>query len=315
VSEKQSVVLINPVYQPTQDQLERLYNVHKLWEADDKSAFLASVSDDVTGVVTDGGSGASADLLKQLPKVRVVSVFGVGVDAVDLDYCRQQGIRVGNTPDVLTDDVADIAVALALGTYRQVATMHNYACAGRWQTEGPAPLTTRFSGCRVGIFGLGRIGGAIANRLQGFDCEISYCNRKPAAGQPYQYHADLRTLAENVDCLILAVAPTPSMKGVVNSEVLAALGSSGFLVNVSRGLLVDEEALVQALRNGVIAGAGLDVFAEEPRIPEALFEMPNVLLQPHVASATVQTRGAMGQLVLDNLGNFFAGDELKAFVA
>lgn len=314
-AETRSVVLVNPVYPPTQAALEQSYTVHKLWEAKDKAAFLKEVSGEVTGLVTDGGSGASAELLQQLPNVRVVSVFGVGVDAVDLDHCKTQGIRVGNTPDVLTDDVADIAVALALGTYRQVAALHNYACAGRWVTEGPAPLTTRFSGSRVGIFGLGRIGGAIAKRLLGFGCHISYCNRKPAANQPYQYYADLETLAANVECLILAVAPTPSMKGIVGDKVLNALGPNGFLVNVSRGLVVDEDALVKALQQERIAGAGLDVFAAEPAIPEALCSMPNVLLQPHVASATEQTRGAMGQLVLDNLENFYAGQELRAFVA
>jgi len=315
-AETRSVVLVNPVYPPTQAALEHSYTVHKLWQAEDQAAFLKEVSGEVSGLVTDGGSGASAELLRQLPNVRVVSVFGVGVDAVDLDYCKSQGIRVGNTPDVLTDDVADIALALALGTYRQVATMHNYACTGRWVSEGPAPLTTRFSGCRVGIFGLGRIGGAIAKRLLGFGCDISYCNRKPAAAdQPYQYYADLETLAANVECLILAVAPTPSMKNIVNDKVLNALGANGFLINVSRGLVVDEDALVNALQQGRIAGAGLDVFAAEPAIPEALLSMPNVLLQPHVASATEQTRGAMGQLVLDNLENFYAGRELRAFVA
>lgn len=315
MAEKKSLVLVNPIYDVTQKALEAGYNVHRLWESTDKAATLASLADSVEGVVTDGGSGVSAELLGQLPKAKVVSVFGVGVDAVDLDYCKASGIRVGNTPDVLTDDVADIALTLALGSFRRVAWAHNYTCAGKWLSEGAAPLTSRFSGCKVGIFGMGRIGGAIAKRLQGFDCHVSYCNRNKRTDVEFQYFADLVEMARFVDCLILAVAPTPEMKGMVGTEVLQALGSSGHLVNISRGLVVDENALVKALQQNVIAGAGLDVFAAEPNVPPELFSLENVVLQPHVASATVATRTAMGQLVLDNLSRYFAGEELVAFVA
>ncbi len=315
MTDQVSLVLVNPLYAPTQKALEATYTVHRLWEAEDKNALLASVADSVTGVVTDGGSGASAELLSKLPGVKVVSVFGVGVDAVDLDYCKSNGVRVGNTPDVLTDDVADLAVALALASFRQIARSHNYLCAGRWAFEGPAPLTAKFSGCKVGIFGLGRIGHAIARRMAGFDCQISYCNRNPRSDVDYRYFADLTEMAAAVDCLVLAVAPTPQMKGVVGAEVLNALGPQGHLVNISRGLLVDEDALVNALQNKRIAGAGLDVFVAEPDVPPGLMEMDNVVLQPHVASGTVQTRTAMGQLMLDNLSNHFSGKELVAFVA
>jgi len=315
MAEKKSLVLVNPVYNVTQKVLEATYDVHRLWESKDQAATLASLADSVEGVVTDGGSGASAELLRQLPNAKVVSVFGVGVDAVDLDYCKANGIRVGNTPDVLTDDVADIALLLALGSFRRAAWTHNYACAGKWASDGPAPLTSRFSGCKVGIFGMGRIGSAIARRLQGFDCQISYCNRSQRSDVDYQYFPDLTEMASAVDCLILAVAPTPQMKGTVAKEILQALGPAGHLVNISRGLVVDEKALIEALQNNVIAGAGLDVFADEPNIPAELLALDNVILQPHVASATVTTRTAMGQLVLDNLAHYFAGDELVAFVA
>ncbi len=311
----QSVVLVNPIYGPTQAELEKTYTVHRLWEAADKSKMLSEVADDVRAVATDGGSGASAELLRQLPNVEVVTVFGVGVDAVDLDYCKAKGIRVGNTPDVLSDDVADLAVALCLASYRQIPNGHNYSRDGLWETNGPMPLTAKFSGSRVGIFGLGRIGLAIARRLQGFDCHISYCNRNKRSDVEYQYFSDIREMAEAVDCLILAVAPTPDMTGFINADVLTALGPAGHIVNISRGLVIDEAALIDALKANKIAGAGLDVFVNEPAIPDALKAMSNVVLQPHVASGTVQTRTAMGKLMLENLSQYLCGEELTAFVA
>ena len=311
----QSVVLVNPVYGPTQAELEASYQVHKLWEAADKSKLLAEVAGEVRAIVTDGGSGASAELMRQLPNVEVVTVFGVGVDAVDLDYCKANGIRVGNTPDVLSDDVADLALALCLASYRQIPHGHNYASAGRWESEGPVPLTAKFSGTSVGIFGLGRIGLAIAKRLEGFDCNISYCNRRERNDVDYKYFSDLQEMAQAVDCLIVAVAPTPDMAGTVGAGVLQALGTAGHIVNISRGLVIDENALIKALSENKIAGAGLDVFASEPSIPQALRELEKVVLQPHVASGTVQTRTAMGKLMLENMSNYFKGEELTAFVA
>ena len=236
MSEKQEVLQINPIYAPTQEALERDYIVHRLWEASDAGSYAATLADKVTAVVTDGGSGASAELLRQLPNVGVVSVFGVGVDAVDLDYCKSRGIRVGNTPDVLSEDVADLAIALALASFRKLAFAHNYTCAGKWISEGNAPLTRKFSGSRVGIYGLGRIGLEIAQRAAGFGCEISYCNRNERADVSYQYFSDLKTMAEAVDCLIIAVAPTEDMRGVVDASILSALGADGHLVNISRGL-------------------------------------------------------------------------------
>ena len=311
----QSVLLVNPLYGPTQTELEANYQVHKLWQADNPDALLKEIATDVKAIVTDGGSGASAELMRQLPGAEVVSVFGVGVDAVDLDYCKANGIRVGNTPDVLSDDVADLALALCLASYRQVPFAHEYACSGKWLSEGPAPLTTKFSGSKVGIFGLGRIGQAIAKRLEGFSCEICYSNRNKRNDVSYRYFADIKEMAAEVDCLILAVAPTPDMAGFVNEAVLKALGPTSFIVNISRGLVIDEKALAAALQNGQIAGAGLDVFEKEPQITAELMNLPNVVLQPHVASGTTQTRTAMGNLMLENLANYFNGEELTAFVA
>lgn len=315
MSDQQTVLQINPIYPPTMQKLEAQYNVHRLWEASDPSAFLAQVAGEVSGVVTDGGSGASAELLRQLPGVGVVSVFGVGVDAVDIDYCKSKGIRVGNTPDVLSEDVADLAIALALASFRQLAFAHNYTCAGKWLTEGAAPLTQKFSGSRVGIFGLGRIGMEIARRAEGFGCEISYCNRNQRQDVGYSYFDNIVQMAEAVDCLIIAVAPGAQMRGVVDARVMRALGAQGHLVNISRGWVVNEDDLIGALSSGELGGAGLDVFADEPNVPEALLALSNVVVQPHVASGTVQTRTAMGDLMLENLACHFSGKELAAFVA
>lgn len=310
-----SVVLVNPIYEPTQAELEATYQVHKLWEAADQSKLLSEIASDVRGIVTDGGSGASAELMRQLPNLEVVTVFGVGVDAVDLDYCKVNGIRVGNTPDVLSDDVADLAVALCLASYRQIPFGHDYAKAGLWESDGPMKLTTKFSGSSVGIFGMGRIGQTIAKRLEGFDCRISYCNRNERSDVEYSYYSDLREMAQAVDCLIVAVSPTPDMAGFINADVLAALGPVGHIINISRGFVIDESALIKALTENQIAGAGLDVFANEPVIPDALKQLPNVVLQPHVASGTVQTRTAMGKLMLENIARYYEGEELTAFVA
>ena len=311
----QPVLLVNPLYGPTQAVLEENYTVHKLWESADQSTLLQSIAADVKAIVTDGGSGASAELMRQLPNVEVVSVFGVGVDAVDLDYCKANGIRVGNTPGVLSDDVADLAVALCLATYRQIPFAHEYASAGKWPANGPTPLTTKFSGSKVGIFGMGRIGFAIAKRLEGFSCDISYCNRNQRSDVEYTYFSDIKSMAEAVDCMILAVAPTPDMAGFIGADVLKALGPTGYIVNISRGLVIDENALADALENQQIAGAGLDVFEKEPEINNRLIGNPNVVLQPHVASGTTQTRTAMGNLMLENLANYLKGEELTAFVA
>ncbi|MEM7260179.1 MAG: NAD(P)-dependent oxidoreductase, partial [Pseudomonadota bacterium] len=246
---------------------------------------------------------------------RQLSVFGVGVDAVDVDYCKSKGIRVGNTPDVLSEDVADLAIALALASYRQLTFAHNYTCAGKWVSDGPAPLTRKFSGSRVGIFGLGRIGLEIARRAEGFGCDVSYCNRNPRADVSFQYFSDLKQMADAVDCLVIAVAPGGDMQGVIDADIMRRLGPSGHLVNISRGWVVNENDLVAALQSGELGGAGLDVFADEPNVPEALMALPSAVLQPHVASGTVETRTAMGDLMLENLSKYFSGSELTAFVA
>lgn len=311
----QTLVLMGPLLPSVMQKLESEYKVHRYWEADDQAALLESVKSDCTGVVTDGGRGVEAAVLQQLPKVKMVGVFGVGVDAVDLDYCKEHGIAVSNTPDVLSDDVADMAMALALAVSRQLVTGDAYSRAGRWPTEGAMPLTRRVMGKRAGIYGMGSIGNALAKRLEGFGMQISYCNRSERAGSGYQFVASLEELAKNVDYLFVTASATPESVGAVNAKVLDALGSDGYLINVSRGTLVDEPVLVEYLQNNKIAGAGLDVFAKEPTIPEALYSLDNVVLQPHNASGTWETREAMGKLVLDNMAAHFANKPLLTPVA
>lgn len=306
----ETVLLMGPLMGAVMAELDSHYEVHRHWESDDADALVASIADRCTAVVTDGGRGVSAAVLKQLPKVGVVSVFGVGVDAVDLDYCKANGIRVGNTPDVLSDDVADLAVALALATCRKMVPADAYVRAGRWPSEGAMRLVVRMTGKRAGIYGMGSIGKVLAKRLSSFDVDIAYCNRSEMPDSPYRYVPSLVQLASEVDFLFITAAATPSTIGAVNAEVLDALGPEGYVVNVARGTLVDEAALLERLENGRIAGAGLDVFVEEPKVPEGFFALENVVMQPHHASGTYETRTAMGRLTLDNLAAHFDGRDL-----
>lgn len=309
-----TLLLMGPLFDATMETLESNYSVKRYWESNDQQALLSAISDDCIGVVTDGGRGVSTDVLKQLPNVKVVSVFGVGVDAVDLDYCRSAGIVVGNTPDVLSDDVADLAVALALATCRQLVSGDQYARQGLWPKQGAMPLTTRMMGKKAGIYGMGSIGLCLAKRLTGFDMPISYCNRSEKSGSSHKFVASLETLAAESDFLFITAAATPGSIGAVNQPVLDALGENGYLINVSRGTLVDEPVLVDYLSQKKIAGAGLDVFHNEPEIPAALLGLSNVVVQPHNASGTWETRKAMGDLMLENLQCHFDGKPLSASV-
>ncbi len=310
----QTLLLMGPLFEATMTELETIYNVERYWQAADKTALLNSIADKCTAIVTDGGAGVSNDILEQLPKAKVVSVFGVGVDAIDLDYCRAQGISVGNTPDVLSDDVADLAVALALATCRQLVTGDQYARDGQWPVHGAMPLTTRMMGKSAGIYGMGSIGSCLAKRLNAFDMPVSYCNRSQKAGSPYKFIASLKQLASESDFLFVTAAATKGTIGSVDRSILDALGPRGYLINVSRGTLVDEPVLVEYLANKKIAGAGLDVFHSEPDIPASLLGLHNVVLQPHNASGTHETRQAMGDLMLENLNNGITGTPMVAQV-
>jgi lactate dehydrogenase-like 2-hydroxyacid dehydrogenase len=271
--------------------------------ASDKAALLAAEGSRIRGLVQGGGTATSTALLDALPALEIVSVFGVGYDGVSVDYCRGRGIKVTHTPDVLTDDVADVAVALIMMTGRGFALAERFARGGQWE-KGALELTTRLAGKRVGILGLGRIGKAIAERVSALGMEVDYTGRKPQ-DVPYRYHPDLKSLAAASDFLVVACPGGAATRNLVDADVLAALGSKGTLVNIARGSIVDEPALVRALQDGTIKGAGLDVFADEPHVPPALLTMDHVVLLPHVGSATHETRRAMADLCKANLDAWF----------
>lgn len=278
--------------------------------AAERADFLARRGADFTAVVTSGRTGVDAALMSSLPNLGAVINFGVGYDTTDVDAAEARGVGVSNTPDVLTDCVADTAVGLMIDTLRQFSASDRYVRAGRWPVDGSYPLTRQVSNTRVGIIGLGRIGKAIARRLSAFGCDISYHNRHEIADSPYTYAASPVELASNVDVLIVAAAGGDGTRGLVSREVIEELGPRGYLINIARGSVVDEDALVEALLNGKLAGAGLDVFADEPKVPEELFGLNNVVLLPHVASGTEQTRAAMEALTLRNLDSFLATGNL-----
>jgi lactate dehydrogenase-like 2-hydroxyacid dehydrogenase len=251
--------------------------------------------------------GAEMDLL---PNLDVIANYGVGYDAIDVDAASARGIKVTNTPDVLNDDVADLAVALLIAQGREMIAASDWVTSGNWGEKGSFPLARKISGGKAGIVGLGRIGRVIANRLTAFDIEIHYNSRSEKETPGWTYHADPVSLAEAVDYLIVALVGGPETENYVSKEVLAALGPRGIVVNISRGSTVDEGALLEALENGAIAGAGLDVFLNEPKINPRFLKLGNVVLQPHQGSATVETRAAMGQLQRDNISAYLGGRAL-----
>jgi lactate dehydrogenase-like 2-hydroxyacid dehydrogenase len=282
------------------------YSCHDYHAAPDKRGMLAAVGARIRGLVMGGVSVIPEELLDVLPRLEIISVFGVGYDGVPIDYCRRRGIKVTNTPDVLTEDVADVAAALVLMSGRGFAAAERFVRRGEWRRRGPE-LTARIGGRRAGIVGLGRIGKAIAQRLAAFGMDIAYTGRSAQPDVPWRYVAGLAALAAEVDFLIVACPGGAATRGLVDAQVLAALGAKGTLINIARGSIVDEPALVDALQRGVIRAAGLDVFADEPNVPPALLEMENVVLLPHVGSATRETRQAMADLCRGNLDAWFAG--------
>ncbi len=301
------IIVVTPLMASVMEALDETYRVHKLWEAADRKALLAEVGERIRGIATDGHAGASAELMDALPNLEIVSCFGVGVDAIDLAHAARRGVLVTNTPDVLNDDVANLAVGLLLAASRQIVAADRYVREGRWLERNMA-LTRSIRGKRVGILGLGRIGRDIARKLEVFGCDLAYHGRREQPGQPYTYYPELTSMARASEYLIAICPATPETHNIVNREVMDALGPEGTLINVARGSVVDEPALIEALRDKTLGCAALDVFADEPRVPQALIENPAVILQPHQASATVETRQAMGDLVVRNLALRFAGE-------
>lgn len=308
---KPHVLQVGPYPDWDQTPLDAAFTIHRWWEAADKDAFLAKVGPDIRAIATRGDLGASEAMIAACPKLEMISVFGVGYDSVHLPSCRARGIRVTNTPDVLTDDVADLAVAMLLSLVRQVGPAEAWVRSGDWAAKGAPPLTRKVTGTRAGILGLGRIGAAIGRRLQGFGMDIAYSARSPKPGaEAWTYIPDAVALAERSDHLFIALAATPETRHIVNARVLQALGPEGTLINISRAANVDETALLDALETGQIAGAALDVFEGEPNLNPRFLTAPNILLQPHHGSGTIETRKAMGKLTRDNLTAHFAGQPL-----
>lgn len=286
-------------------ELAQAYEVSILCEQPDPERFLAEHGGRFEYAVTSAAMGLPAHVVDALPHLKFVSSFGVGFDALDKDALLRRGARVGYTPGVLDDCVADLAFALLLDVTRGLSESDRFVRRGGW-SQGRFGVRTRASGKRLGIFGMGRIGSAVARRASGFDMEVAYHNRRPVEGSPHQYQPSLLELARWADILVITAAGGEGTRHLVNAEVLAALGPQGFLVNVARGSVVDEAALADALESKRIAGAGLDVFEDEPRPLPALLALDNVVLAPHIASGTHETRRAMADLVLHNLQQFIA---------
>jgi hydroxypyruvate reductase len=264
----------------------------------------------IRAVVTGGAEGIDAATIDALPDLEIISVCAVGYDSTDVAHAKARGVAVTNTPDVLTDDVADLAIGLMLATSRRIAEHDRYVRDGDWVSRGAPPVTRRLSGRRIGILGLGRIGLAIAKRAEPFASEIAYFSRRQRSDVSYRYAPDVVSLAASVDILVVATSGGKDTASLVDAAVIEALGPDGMLVNIARGSVIDEAALVDALATGKLGSAGLDVFADEPNVPAALLTMPNVVLLPHQGSATIETRAGMGQLVVDNLDAHFAGRAL-----
>ncbi|WP_050469358.1 2-hydroxyacid dehydrogenase [Herbaspirillum chlorophenolicum] len=298
------VLIVARLPQHLMQLLHDNFNCHNLLDGLSEEK-LSQIAPAIRAIAANGEAKVPREFMARFPALEIVSVFGVGYDGVDVPAARERGIHVTHTPDVLTDDVADMAIALMLAAARNVVRADRFARSGEWK-NGPFPFTTKVSGARLGIVGLGRIGEAIARRAAGFDMDISYHNRS-RKDVPYTYYGDIKSLAAAVDFLVMITPGGAGTRALVNAEVLEALGPKGFLINVARGSVVDEAALTQALKEGKIAGAGLDVFENEPNIPAELAALENVVLTPHMASGTLVTRTAMADLAFNNLQTHFAG--------
>jgi lactate dehydrogenase-like 2-hydroxyacid dehydrogenase len=294
-----------------QEPLDAAFAMHRYFMAEDKSAFLAQVGKSVRGIATRGELGASRSMIEACPRLEIISVYGVGFDAVDLAAAKERGIRVTNTPDVLTHDVADLGVAMMLSQSRGMVGAETWVRDGSWAAKGLYPLKRKVSGRKAGILGLGRIGFAIAKRLAGFDMDIAYSSlsEKQNAKQ-WTYMADPVELARHSDFLFVTLAASAATRHIVGRDVIEAVGPEGMIINVSRASNIDEAALLEALESKSLGSAALDVFEGEPQLNPRFLALDNVLLQPHHASGTVETRKAMGQLLRDNLTAHFSGRPL-----
>jgi lactate dehydrogenase-like 2-hydroxyacid dehydrogenase len=303
------VLVVWPIRPEQMAELDRRYTLHRYDEAADKDGFLNGKAAAIRAVVTTGGKGFGADLLAKLPNLEIVASSGVGTDTLDLAACRARGVPVTNTPDVLNDDVADLAFGLVIACLREMPQGFAYVKSGEWGRKGMMHLTTTLSGKTLGIVGLGRIGREIADRARAFKMRVAYTGRT-RQDVPFDYVPNLVELARRADVLMVTVPGGAATRNLIGAAELAALGPKGWLVNMARGSVVDEPALIAALEAGTIRGAGLDVFWNEPNVGPRLLALDNVVFYPHHASGTVETRAAMSRLVVDNLAAHFAGQPL-----
>lgn len=308
---KPHILQVGPYPQWDEEPLNEAFQVHRYFEAEDKQAFLSQVGPQVRGIATRGELGANRTMIEACPNLEVISVYGVGYDAVDLGACRERGIRVTNTPDVLTNDVADLGIAMLLVQSRGIIGAETWVKDGSWAAKGLYPLKRRVWGRKAGVLGLGRIGFEVAKRLRGFDMDIAYSD---VSAKPYaegmEFVSDPVELARRSDFLFVTLAASAETRHIVGRAVIEALGPEGMLINISRASNIDEEALLEALESRQLGSAALDVFDGEPKLNPRFLALDNVLLQPHHASGTVETRKAMGQLVRDNLMAHFDGRAL-----
>ncbi len=302
------VLVVARLWAPMMAALHANFRVHDRIHESDTAAFAAAAPR-IRAIAASGESKLPREFLARLPSLELISVFGVGYDGVDVAAARERGIGVTHTPNVLNDEVADLALALMLAVSRRIPQADRYVREGHWPS-GPMPLARKMSGARLGIVGLGRIGLAIARRAEAFAMTIAYTARSPKPESPYRYLPSAEALAAEVDFLVVITPGGAGTRKLIDARVLAALGPEGYLVNVARGSVVDEAALIEALQKRTIAGAGLDVFESEPNVPDALKALDNVVLTPHVGSATWQTRQAMSDLAFGNLAAHFAGKPL-----
>jgi lactate dehydrogenase-like 2-hydroxyacid dehydrogenase len=300
---KPDILAVDKLPHFLEDRLRAAFAFH---DRSPDAAEFASSAGKVRALVALGTSTVAGEFIAQLPALEIISVFGVGYDGIDIQAAHKRGIVVTNTPDVLTDDVADLCLGLILCVSREISAAERFLRSGRWKKD-PYRLARKVSGSRLGIIGLGRIGDAVARRAEGFGMSIAYTDLKEKAGVPYRFYPALLELAANSDFLVVAAFGGPTTRNLVNAEVLKALGPEGSLINIARGSLVDESALVEALKNHTIRGAAIDVYADEPNVPAELLTMDNVVLTPHMASGTVETRHAMANLTFANLEAHFAG--------
>jgi lactate dehydrogenase-like 2-hydroxyacid dehydrogenase len=303
---KPEIIITAKGHAGTMATLQSEFTCNNLFEAAEKTSFLEKCAPRVRGLATFGPMPVDGKVMDALPKLEIISNFGVGVDAINLDDAKKRKIIVTNTPDVLNECVADTALALVMNTVRKFPQSERYLRAGNWASRGPYPLTTSLGGKTLGILGLGRIGEAIAQRAAACGMKIRYHNRNKK-DVAYPYDPDPVSLAKNSDVLMIVTPASAETNRLVGEKILDALGPQGYLVNIARGSVVDEPVLLRYLQEKKIAGAGLDVYADEPRVPPEFFTLENAVIFPHVGSATVETRKAMGDLQIENLRRHFAG--------